>query len=301
VPALTVRRLEEHVQRPLHIDLQRVTSVPFAEHPLTELLPAFSAAINGHAVTAHVDTGGTYLVMGPERARALGIDLFEAGRDRAHLNLMRVEICYGIAERFVLGDAVLHNVPVDVLSTLTGDSDLIIFGTNFLEWFLSTVDCRNRRLILSKRGDPAAAEAHRAMLPTHDSTVPFHLWGDHFMFARGGLGARRGLNFFVDSGLTYVVPDGSGGSRQASFATSKKRLKQWGISAADIRQGHFESPAPLTLGPIGQERPLIVAAPAGEQNFGGVRIDGLISHGFLKRYMWTIDFDTREYRFANAC
>lgn len=34
------------------------------------------------------------------------------------------------------------------------------------------------------------------------------------------------------------------------------------------------------------------------RSFGGVRIDGLISHGWLKRYSWTIDFDRREFVFG---
>jgi hypothetical protein len=42
----------------------------------------------------------------------------------------------------------------------------------------------------------------------------------------------------------------------------------------------------------------MVVGAAGDQSFGGVRIDGLISHAFLKRFVWTIDFDAREYRFA---
>jgi hypothetical protein len=29
-----------------------------------------------------------------------------------------------------------------------------------------------------------------------------------------------------------------------------------------------------------------------------VPIDDLISYGFLKRYVWTIDFDVHEYRLA---
>jgi hypothetical protein len=44
----------------------------------------------------------------------------------------------------------------------------------------------------------------------------------------------------------------------------------------------------------------MVVGAAGDQRFGGVRIDGLISHAFLKRYAWTIDFDARLYRFATG-
>ncbi|MHC4153050.1 MAG: hypothetical protein ACYSSP_13280 [Planctomycetota bacterium] len=35
-----------------------------------------------------------------------------------------------------------------------------------------------------------------------------------------------------------------------------------------------------------------------DRSFGGVRIDGLISHAFLSKYSWTIDFDKHEYIFG---
>jgi hypothetical protein len=300
VSTAVVQRLEAHSRRPLVVELGGVTTTPFADHPLTDLFPGFDVEINGQALTAHVDTGGSFLLMGPDRARILGLETVKTGAVRAHLNLMRVEMSYGIADRFVLGGAVLHHVPVDVLSTLTGENDLVIFGTNLMERFLSTLDYPGRRLILSRRGDQEAAAMHRAMLPGEQVSVPFYLWSDHFMFARGGLGAHHSLNFFVDSGLVAIVPDGAGGTRQASFTSSRRRLRQWGIPSNDIRRGHFISQDTLSLGPLLEERSAIVVGAAGEQDFGGVRIDGLISHAFLKRYVWTIDFDTREYRFATA-
>ena len=151
-----IQRLEYHLARPLKVDLTGIAMVPVAEHPLTEYFPAFNAEINGQTLTAHIDTGGAFLHMGRDRAAALGIKTVKAGKVRAHLNMMRVDASYGVAERFVLGDVVLHNVPVDVLSTLEGESDLVIFGTNVLEQFLSTLDYPRRRLILSKRGDASA-------------------------------------------------------------------------------------------------------------------------------------------------
>ncbi len=119
------------------------------------------------------------------------------------------------------------------------------------------------------------------------------------MFARGGLGERRDLNFFVDSGLVSLHPDGTGGTRQASFTSSARRFKEWGISGADINRDVFESRDPLSLGSLREERPLFVVGAAGDTTFGGVRIDGLISHAFFKRHTWTIDFDRHEYRFAS--
>ena len=102
----------------------------------------------------------------------------------------------------------------------------------------------------------------------------------------------------VDSGLVALEPDGHGGMRQASFTSSSRKLKEWGIPDAEIHKGFFESPGPLSLGSLREDCPFIVVGPAGDTSFGGIRIDGLISHAFLKRYAWTVDFDTRNYRFA---
>ena len=300
IPALTVERLQRHIDRPFRVDLSGVATLPFAEHELTDYFPAFRAEMNGNRITAHLDTGGEFVHMGPERAEALGIQTVRGGIERAHLDHTRVEVSYGIAAHFTLGQAVLDNVPVSVFSTLRGKSDFVIFGTNVLEQFLSTMDYPSRRLILSKRTDASAAKEHLAMLPRQFVSVPFYLWGGHMMFARGGLGGRGDLNFFVDSGLVSVHPDGKGGLRQASFTSSKRKFKEWGISEALIKKDFFESPGPLYLGPLSEERPILVPGAAGDTNFGGVRIDGLISHGFLKRYSWTIDFDKREYRFADS-
>ena len=33
-------------------------------------------------------------------------------------------------------------------------------------------------------------------------------------------------------------------------------------------------------------------------DLGGVQIDGLISHAFLKEYVWTLDFDRMRYVFS---
>lgn len=54
------------------------------------------------------------------------------------------------------------------------------------------------------------------MLQFECMDVPFFVWGDHYMFARGGFGDHRDLNFFVDSGLVSLHADGRGGIRPAS-------------------------------------------------------------------------------------
>lgn len=298
LPAAYRTLIARHAQKPLGVELSGVSTVDFAEHYLSEYFPAFHTTVNGTPLLAHVDTGGAFLMMGPDRAKALGIETVPGEMSTAHLNLTRMRLAHGIADRFELGAVVLTNVPVTVLPTLTGEADWVIFGTCILERFLSTLDYPNRRLILSRRGDADAAAAHLARLPQESVRVPFYLWSDHFMFARGSLGAQRDLNFFIDSGLVAIQPDADGQPRQAAFTTSASKLRAWGVPPDLIKRGFFEAPHPIGLGPLDQPGHYIVTGQAGDQNFGGVRIDGLLSHAFLKRYAWTIDFDAMEYRFA---
>jgi hypothetical protein len=102
ISPLTIQRLEEHLVRLLRIESTGIAVVPAAEHPLSEYFPAFDAEINGRRLMAHVDTGGSFLHMGPGRAAALGIRTVNVGKERAFLDMARVDAAYGVAERFVL-------------------------------------------------------------------------------------------------------------------------------------------------------------------------------------------------------
>jgi hypothetical protein len=292
----TVAFLERQADTPLVSSLDGVTVIPFADHPLTQYLPAFEAELNGESIVAHVDTGGTFLIMGPERADSLGIETAAAGK--GFHGSTSVDMRVGIAKSFRFGDAVLENVPVATLASLKGSQDFVIFGTNVLQQFYSTLDYPRSRLILSPRGDAGGMRKHRAMLSENVTRVPFYMWGDHYMIARGGVGRHDGLNFFIDSGLVSIHPDGVGGMIQDAFTTTRKNFGEWGVLGEENRARHFQLNAPLKLGTLAQEDLHVVIMSVGSQDFGGVRIDGLLSHAFLKAYSWTIDFDSREYLFA---
>ncbi len=288
--------LEQRAAQPLAVSLDTLTTVPFAQHPLTPYLPAFDAIVEGRPTIVHLDTGGAFLAMGPSRAAALGIETIDAGTG-FHAT-RQVALRRGIAREFRLGAAVLRNVPVAVLASLEGRQDLVIFGTNVLEQFLATIDYPNHRLILSPRADTTWRAQHLGMLPTRRTAVPFFLWGDHYLFARGGFGARRDLTYFIDSGLVSLAP-GPNGLRQACFITTPEQYREWGVDSIATTQRHFESPLPVSLGPLEQRDQFFatVADPTWT-SFGGVRIDGLLSHAFLNRYAWTLDFTTREFVFG---
>ena len=73
----------------------------------------------------------------------------------------------------------------------------------------------------------------------------------------------------------------------------------WGLDLQKVRKGVFECPVPLSLGPLEQRGLLLLAKdPVPFSPFGGIRVDGLLSHAFLKQYVWTIDFDERVYMFS---
>ncbi|MBB4911588.1 retropepsin-like aspartic protease [Actinophytocola algeriensis] len=275
--------LVSRLDTPLAAHLTGPTVLPFADHALAQYLPAVSATIDNHPVLAHLDTGGTFLVMGVERARALGITLTPNGR--AHHGTTRTTFYTGTAGELTLGGATLTNVPVEAAPTLRGTQDVIIIGTNILQRFLATIDAPAERLALAPRGTP----------PPPGHRVAFHLWADHFMFARGGFGPHQDLNFFIDSGLVYVIDD-----RQACLYTTAQHYRRWGMPHPPP---HFTAPAPIHLGPLSQSDQFVATTPTRRvpwRDFGGVRIDGLLSWAFLKNYTWTLDFDRHEYTFSQS-
>lgn len=300
------RKKEKHVleflkmlkEYPLKVTLDKLTVIPFAKGKLHEFFPDFEVELNGEKVIAHVDTGGTFLHMAPARAEKLGIKLIPGGK--GFHGSRRVDIYHGIAKTFRIGDVLLENVPVGALASLAGQENFIIFGTNILQQFLSTLDYPNKRLILSPRDNSQLRKEHLTMLPADQVKIPFYMAGDHYMFVRGGVGEHRDLNFFIDSGLVSLHP-GQGGLRQAAFTAPPNSFIKWGFKPEEVKKRVVDSHLPLVLGPLEQEGHLVLAGREEKDSWGKfmeVRIDGLLSHAFLKRYMWTIDFDERIYIFS---
>lgn len=284
-------------ERPFSVTLDKVTTVPFADHLLTPYFPAFSTEVNGQQTLAHFDSGGSFLIMGPAKAESFGIKTVDADKGYHGTKLVPLEV--GIADSFKIGDAVLKNVPVAVMPTFTGAQDFVVFGTNVIESFLTTIDYENKSMTLSLRGDDQQSKSHSKLLPKGATEVPFYLWGDHYMFVRGGFGKVKGLNFFVDSGLVSIAQEDDGSWRQACFTATSSQFKKWGVNAESAKNEFFESDLPIRLGPLAQTgQYFTVINDPSWTDFGGVRIDGLISHAFFNKYSWTIDFDRRLYLFG---
>ncbi|MFI7705127.1 retropepsin-like aspartic protease [Nonomuraea sp. NPDC049480] len=284
-PDLALRR-----DHPMTVKAAGPVRLPFGDHPLAAYMPAVEGTLNGHRTLLHLDTGGTFLVMGTGRAAATGVASVPNGR-RFH-GVARVPAGTGIVRELDLGGAALENVPVDIVPTLTGPQDIVIMGTSLLRRFLPTIDTPAGHLLLAPREQP---------VPPGGIRVPFRLWGDHFMFARGGYGPRRDLTFFIDSGLVHLLEDEQDGViRQAAVLATRAQYRSWGVPDAGLSGTHLKAAHPLRLGPLEQSGHVLSIAPgrrAPWSGFGGVRVDGLLSQAFLGAYAWTLDFGRHEYTF----
>lgn len=302
---VTRERLRLAVERPLRTEIAGVVELAFTDDALTPFFPGFEARVNGHPAVARLDTGGVFVHLSAEQAAAYGVETVACERSFAALRFARV--CHGVAD-LELGPVRLRNAPVAVhhgalpaeqIASAFGVELGPIIGTNVLQQFLTTVDSPRRRLILSARADPAARAAHLARLGGDQAEIPFAMWSDHLMIARGSVDGYQGLNFFVDSGLVAATE----AQGQAAMLAPRGALADWRVPTP-ARNSLAELPGDLALGPVAQEGMTASAvSDATWRNFGdwgGVRVDALISYGFLKRYAWTIDFDRRVYLFRDG-
>lgn len=289
----SLKQLREH---PLKVRLDTLTVIPFAKGSLHEYFPDFEVELNGEKLVANVDTGGAFLHMAPERAEELGIELIPFGKGLQADT--ETDLYQGIAESFILGEAILENVPVVTLDSLKGKK-YVIFGTSILSQFFSTLDYPNKRLILSPRDDVEFQEEHLSLLSPDRVEIPFYLAQTHKMFARGAVGEHENLNFFIDSGLVYVRSDEKGKPRQAAFTAHPSMYEQWGYDSEDVKRKWFKARHPLALGSLQQDGHYFTTSALEFGPFEGVKIHGLLSHAFLKKYAWTIDFSKRRFIFTS--
>jgi predicted aspartyl protease len=288
-----VATFELFERQPLSIDFLGMDIIPFDYSIKGSHLPTADIVVEGSRIKGIVDTGGNYLAMSPSLADKLGIKSAPIGRGRA--NEKPTNFHLGVAS-FSIGKVMATNVPVYVAESLEVPAmqGTAVFGTTFLSNFLVTIDFLRRRLILSTRDDPAARGRHLSEVPPFETSMPFYLWFDHFMFAKGSLDVHSNLNFFLDSGVTNVRR-----GREAALRTATSILRAFGYTEKELSRPFVDLHGALGLGTLRQDGLLAIHNddfdPA---SFGGITIHGMISHAFLERYVWTIDFENRTYGFS---
>ena len=276
--------LEERVKKPQLVQLDGTTIVSFsADNFLGTLMPAVEVELNGMPLVAHIDTGGSFITMAPARAEELGIETRQAGTGVA--NNQSTALRRGLVNTLVLGDAKLTNVPVTTVESLTGQLEsLVILGTRILSNFLMTWDNDRERLILTDRRNETARQRHRADYLGDVESTNFYLHADHYIWVNGMVGQHEVL-MFLDTGLVTLDPDGE----QPAGGIPASMLD---VLNLDSSEG-FTGSVSVNLGPVRRDVSSFVVFSDRRNlpRLGNIGPDVLLSHGFLKHYVWTLDFD----------
>lgn len=294
------RQLESFAgRRPYRAD-PRTAQVAFVQ---TDPLPVVQVSVNGRAPAFFIiDTGAADLVLDDAfadsvSARTFGADsgTFAGGR--------RASFLYGAIDSVSLGGITVRDVPVQILSTRRfagaagGRRVDGIVGTVFLYHFLATLDYPGNKLVLRPRDEASRREVERAAAAESAAVIPFWMVGDHYMVARGRINSSPPLLWFIDTGLAgagFTCPEAT--VKAAGIDLSKVPSFDGMGGGGSVKVTPFGVDS-LMLGPLLQRSVYAFYGPFPptlERGFG-FRIAGLLSHGFLRRYRLTLDFDRMRY------
>jgi hypothetical protein len=282
----------------------KVSEVPFYA---LEPLPQFPIEVNGVPLNMLFDTGGDALILDDEIARALGVTSVATAMGTFGGGL-RSPIGFGKVDRVKVGTVTLHQVPIMILAAKRFTFDQRhpiggVFGTALMRQFLGTIDYRNRKIVLRERTAANAEAVRRDLKDRLAAEIPFVLDATHLMHARGSLDGKEGLTFFIDSGLAmdaaFTAPVQT--LQYAGIPVPEPQLQEGGVGGGGGKYPTAAFPIKsISLGPLrhASVRGQYGSRPPASYWERGFIADGLLSHGFLKRYgSWTIDFDSMTYLF----
>jgi hypothetical protein len=174
-----------------------------------------------------------------------------------------------------------------------------------LRQFLSTIDYPNEKLILRPKTEEGRLSLERDLKGKKVLKVPFALGITHLMVVKAAVNGRDSLNLCLDSGLA---------DSEASVAFPKQTLDYLSITIPDteILPENLGGPGgggfpvgkfaidELSIGPLVQKNLIgyYGVFPASIYMASDFIIDGIVSHNFLKKYSWTIDFSRMEMTFG---
>jgi hypothetical protein len=285
--------------------------IPFiADEPL----PVIAMEVNGKKINAIIDTGASDFFIDEETAAKLNVFKLSVNTGK-YAGGIEVETGTGMADSLSLNGVTIKNVPV-IIASIKQFSGLYngieidgIVSTGILKQFLATMDYPNSRLILRPRNEQGNTLLKQYLSEYNImDEMSFNLTGTHFMTVKGSINGRKSLNFFVDSGLA----DEKSGlillEQTMNFTgipmpkTSKGPQDGGGLGGNDFEVGEFIVKE-FGLGKLPVEKNIwalygILESEFNYEEANGFLIDGLVSHNFLKKYSWTIDFDNMKMIFA---
>ena len=272
-------------EAPYRIDWhgEREAVLPFTQRTAWEL-PTVEIEIDGRAVEAWIDTGGDALTL----PHGFGLEPLAAFSGAAYAGGTG-DGAYGRIESLRLGGVTVAGVPA-----VTAAFERPIVGVGLLSRFQPTVDYPAGRLVLR----PRDAE------PPDGAEVPFAFAATHLMVVRGSL-AGRDFTWLVDSGLAdehgagFTAPAATLAAAGIAVPETRPERGRTGAGEPTLQLGRFDAPG-LAVGPLVQDAAgLYGAFPPALAKVDGVAIHGLVSHHFLRRYRWTLDFTRMTMRFGS--
>ena len=283
------------INKPITLECSGTFTVPMlVTEPLNPFIPIVSGEINGKKQNIAFDTGANFLVMSKAAAESMGISynssLFFIGKQGYSTSKMWV----GVVDNLVLGkDVKLKNVPVTIMEEM--NTEIIIFGTNILKEFYTTIDYPNNQFVFTTKDKPELVRAHQKRYAGNE--MNFIMWSDHYMMGKGSYNDKR-INMFFDSGLV-VVGQANGAIAQSWLCLSKESMENLGIEEKDNTSTRAVTATNDVLNFAGIDNENVILSLSGidEFSFGGIMCDLLVSHGVLKHYAWTIDFENMKYIF----
>lgn len=283
--------------RPYQISGTKQANLPFI---MLDPLPVVEIYLNDNGpYSFFIDTGGTDLMLGPQVARELGLEIyaefsgsFAAGKS-ASIGVSRLD-------SVELGKIRINNLPVHTLA-LEGIDELFgrrihgAIGTSLLRHFHSTIDYAGGQLIL--RQINVESEKEMTALAQTATVIPFWLIEQHMMMAHGRINELPETLFFVDTGLAnrgFLISHTS--ARTAGLALNWSQAEQVAGGGGTFNELHFELDR-ISLGSgeaIVTQQP--VKASIHEKDLPtftgalGFEVGGLISHDFFRARRLTMDF-----------
>ena len=264
--------------------------LPFIQ---TDPLPVVRLSVNGSDPAAFIiDTGASEVYLDTEWAAEIGIETlgvtrgtFGGGR--------QADVGHGRAESLRLGELVLRNVPVQLLDTTPfsavapGEDIRGVLGTVLFYHFLATLDYPAGELRLEPRRADEGDDGIR---------IPFWLGGDHYIVAEGRANVSDPLLFLVDTGLAglaFTCPRSTVDEAEIELIEEAAGTGVGGGGPVQIVPFMLET---LSLGEAERQNLPGVFGPFPEalEHSAGFRIGGLISHGFLRPWAVTFDFDSMQ-------
>ena len=212
------------------------------------------------------------------------------------------DLSYGRVEAVRIGGLTVRGVPVAVV-----DLDRPVVGTGFLRQFLPTIDYPNGRLVLRPRTDQGRAAFRAELAGARPVEVPFALALTHLIVARGSLDDQAPLTFILDSGLqdelgsVFAAPPETLAAAGIPIPDTTEDVRETGAGHVPLQVARFPIDR-LGLGPLVQHdvTGFFGVFPDAWREAAGFPIHGLVSHGFLRRYAWTLDFESMLMTFAPA-